>query len=165
MSSWRCSLSLHPSWRPQRNAKAQEGEQEESKSKKSALTTPSGSGGETPIERNSGPSLESEKAKDNKASVGEASSTVEGGRSEIVSSAVSEGGTERDDALGKEFREAVDGGNFGWLNGNWESWKDRRDLLDDVIAKGADFTVRFIQNVENAKRRVLAALFDKGERE
>ena len=29
---------------------------------------------------------------------------------------------------------------------------ERRDLLDDVIAKGADVTVRFIQNVERCKR-------------
>ena len=56
-----------------------------------------------------------------------------------------------DDALGKEFREAVDGENFEWLEANWWSWKDRKDLLDDVIAKGADFTVRFIQNVEMQK--------------
>ena len=83
------------------------------------MTTPSGSGGGTLVERNSGPSLESGKAKDNKASIGEASSTVEGSRSEIVSFAVSEGGAESDDALGKEFREAVDGGNFGWLRANW----------------------------------------------
>ena len=73
------------------------------------MTTPSGSGGGTLVERNSGPSLESGKAKENKASVGEASSTVEGGRSEVVSSAVSESGAESDDALGKEFRKAVDG--------------------------------------------------------
>ena len=32
-----------------------------------------------------------------------------------------------------------------------------------MIAKGADATVRLIQNVGRAKRRVLAALFDKGE--
>ena len=49
------------------------------------------------------------------------------------------------------------------VEGKLGSWKDRRDLLDDVIGKGADVTVRFIQNVEDAKRRVLAALFDKGE--
>ena len=61
------------------------------------------------------------------------------------------------------FREAVDGENFEWLNANWGRWRDRKDLLDDVIAKGADVTVRFIQNVRDAKRRVLAALFDKGE--
>ena len=67
--------------------------------------------------------------------------------------------------LGVEFREAVDGENFEWLNANWERWKERKDLLDYVIAKGADVTVRFIQNVESAKQRVLAALFDKGERE
>ena len=29
-----------------------------------------------------------------------------------------------------------------------EEMEKRKDLFDDVIAKGADFTVRFIQNVE-----------------
>ena len=52
--------------------------------------------------------------------------------------------------------------NFVWLNGNWESWEDRDDLLDDVIAKGADVTVKLIQNVGGAKERALAALFDQG---
>ena len=164
MSSWRCFLSLHPSWRPQRDARCtKKGKKKKGKGKKPGLTTPSGSGGGTLVERNSGPRLESEKAKENKASVGEASSTVEGGRSEVVSFAVSESGAESDDALGKEFREAVDGGNFGWLKANWERWEDRKDLLDDVIAKGADVTVKLIQNVESAKEHVLAALFDKGE--
>ena len=88
---------------------------------------------------------------------------VEGDRSEIVSSAVSESGVESDDDLRKEFWKAVDGGNFEWLRANRERWEDRRDLLDYVIAKGADFTVWLIQNVEDAKERVLAALFDKGE--
>ena len=153
MSSWLCFLSLHPSWRPQRDARStgKGGTRRKSKGKKPALTTPSGSGGGTLVERNSGPSLESEKARENKASVGEASSTVEGGRSEMVPSAVSGSGAESDDVLGKEFREAVDGRNFGWLKANWMSWKKRKDLLDDVIAKGADVTVRLIQNVESAK--------------
>ena len=44
-----------------------------------------------------------------------------------------------------------------------EKWKERNDLLDDVIAKDADVTVKLIQNVESARGRVLAALFDKGE--
>jgi hypothetical protein len=135
-----------------------------SKGKKPALTTPSGSGGETPVVRNSVPSLESGTAKDNKASVGEAPSTVEGGRSDVVSSAVSESGAERDDVFGKEFREAVDRENFGWLNVHLRDWKDRGDLPDDVIAKGADVTVWFIQRVGKAKRFILAALFDKGEK-
>ena len=130
----------------------EEEEEEESKGKKPALTTPSGSGGGAPVEHNSGPRLESEKAKENKASVGGASSTVEGGRSEVMPSAVSEGGAESDDALGKGFREAVDGENFEWLKENWVSWRKRRDLLDYVIAKGVDVTVWFIQSVESAKR-------------
>ena len=41
--------------------------------------------------------------------------------------------------------------DFGWLNENLESWEMRNDLLDDVIAKGADVTVRFIQNVGRCK--------------
>ena len=68
-----------------------------------------------------------------------------------------------EDDVGGRFKEAVDGENFEWLKENWESWKKRNDLLDDVIAKGADVTVRLIQNVRRAKRCVLAALFDKGE--
>ena len=81
-----------------------------------------------------------------------------------MSSAVSEGDAERDDALGMEFWKALDGGNFGWLKENYVSWRDRRDLLDCVIAKGADAAVWLIQNVDTvAKRCVLAALFDKGE--
>jgi hypothetical protein len=67
------------------------------------------------------------------------------------------------DDMGVRFRKAVDGGNFGWLNANLENWKERRDLLDYVIEKGADFTARIIQNIVSAKGRVLAALFDKGE--
>ena len=50
------------------------------------------------------------------------------------------------------------------VGGNWRKWWDRRDLLDNLIAKGADVTVRVIQNVDRHMGRcVLAALFDKGE--
>ena len=66
--------------------------------------------------------------------------------------------------VGVKFRKAAEEGNFEWLNAHLERWQDRKDLLDDVIRKSADFTVKFIQNVNMfAKRRVLAALFDKGE--
>ena len=37
------------------------------------------------------------------------------------------------------------------VEGILEEWKDRKDLLDYVIGKGADFTVKFIQNAEDAK--------------
>ena len=50
------------------------------------------------------------------------------------------------------------------VKANQERWKERKDLLDDVIAKGADVTVWFIQNVEDCRRCVFAALFDKGEK-
>ena len=67
------------------------------------------------------------------------------------------------DDVGVGFRGAVDKEDFGWLNANWKRWHKHNDLFDDVIGKGADFTVWFIQNVKDAKGRVLAALFDKGE--
>ena len=41
--------------------------------------------------------------------------------------------------------------NFEWLEENWESWQERKDLLDDVITKGADVTVKLIQNVDRCK--------------
>ena len=60
-----------------------------------------GPGREIPVRHHSGPRPELEKTKDNKASIGEASSTVESGRSEMVSSAVSGNGTESGDDLGE----------------------------------------------------------------
>ena len=53
--------------------------------------------------------------------------------------------------LEAEFREAVDGENFEWLRENWTSWMDRDDLLDYVVAKGADVTVKFIQTADGCK--------------
>ena len=66
--------------------------------------------------------------------------------------------------LGVGFREAVDGGNVGWLNANCESWWDRRDLLDDVIGKGADVAVWFIQNVgmQNGVHLLHSLIREKG---
>jgi hypothetical protein len=52
------------------------------------------------MEGNFGPRLESRKTKDNKENSGETSNTV------------ARDGSESDDALGKEFREAVEGGEL-----------------------------------------------------
>ena len=68
------------------------------------------------------------------------------------------------DDVGVGFKRAVDERNFDWLEKNWERWKERKDLLDDVVAKGADVTVMIIQSVGRAKRCALAALFDKGDK-
>ena len=121
------------------------------KGKKPALTTlhdAPGSGGETPVGRNSGPSLESGKAKDNKASVKMAPSTVEGNRSEVVPLAVSGSSTKREDVLGKKFWKAVDGEDFGWLGVDAERWRNRRDLFDNLIRGGPDATAKLIQNLK-----------------
>ena len=93
-------------------------------------------------------------AKD-KASAGEASSIVERGRSETMSSAVSGSGAEDDDVLGKEFLKAAHGGNFEWLNRNQKSWERRRDLFDDVVAKSGDVIVWLIQRAEITKEMYL----------
>ena len=55
------------------------------------------------------------------------------------------------DDVGIRFREAVEGENFEWLRTKWRRLEGRRDLLDYVIAKGADVTVKLIQNVEVCK--------------
>ena len=68
------------------------------------------------------------------------------------------------DAVGVRFKEALDKENVEWLHVNWWAWKERKDLFDYVIRKGADFAVKLIQMAEFAKGRVLAALFDKGEK-
>ena len=68
------------------------------------------------------------------------------------------------DTLGVWLRRAVYGGNFEWLREDWWIWEARNDLIDDVIANGADFTVKLIRCFDHAKRGVLAALFDKGEK-
>ena len=107
-----------------------------------------GPGREIPVRHHSGPRSELEKTKDNKASIGEASSTVEGSISEVVSCADSGNDTESGDVVGVEFRKAVEGEHFGWLEANWLSWIYRKDLLDYVITKGVVVTVRLIQNVE-----------------
>ena len=46
-----------------------------------------------------------------------------------------------------QFREAVEEENVRWLKVNVWSWWERKDLLDDVIEKSADFTARIIQNI------------------
>ena len=42
-----------------------------------------------------------------------------------------------------------------------ESGEDRNDLFDYVVTKSVEFIVGFINQVENAKRPTLAALFIK----
>ena len=122
MSSWRCFLSLHPSWRHRkgiRKRRTRKGARRGNRLRPLLQEI----GGGILIERNSGPRLESGKAKDNKESFGRASSAVESGGSDIVSFAASGNGAERVDAFGKEFWKAVDGENFVWLSENLESWR------------------------------------------
>ena len=72
-----------------------------------------GPGREIPVRHHSGPRPELEKTKESKASIGETPTTVKESRSEVVSFADSGNDTESDDALGKEFRKAVDGETLG----------------------------------------------------
>src|ERR1700722_3730237 len=50
---------------------------------------------------------------------------------------------------------------FKSIKRDWEKWRDRVDLFDHVVTKSVDFIARFINQVENAKRPTLAALFVK----
>jgi len=48
---------------------------------------------------------------------------------------------------------------FVSIKEGWEGWRDRTDLFDCVVTKGVEFIVGFINQVLDAKRRTLAALF------
>ena len=122
-----------------------------------------GLGREIPVQYHSESRPDLEKTKDSRASVGEASSSV--GRSEkmIVPSVVfGRRAITNVDAVEHGFRKAVDEEDFVWLNANRENWWGRANLLEDVIAKGADVTARIIQNVIDARQYILVALFEKG---
>ena len=43
----------------------------------------------------------------------------------------------------------------------WEKWENRKDLFDHVVMKSVEFIIGFINQVEDAKRPTLAALFLK----
>ena len=58
------------------------------------------------------------------------------------------------DEVETRFWKAVDKEDFEWLRKTGVSWRDRRDLLDDVIAKGVDVTVRLIQSVDDLQNGV-----------
>ena len=44
---------------------------------------------------------------------------------------------------------------------DWRKWSDRNDLFDYVVTKSVEFITGFINQVEDAKRPTLAALFIK----
>ena len=85
---------------------------------------------------------------------------IEGNEDEAMSSVVPRSA----DVVGDGFKRAVGSDDFGWLNKHREGWEPRDDLPNYVIAEGPDVTVKLIENVKdkNAKRCLLAALFDMG---
>ena len=87
---------------------------------------------------------------------------IEGNEDEAMSSVVPRSA----DVVGDGFKRAVGSDDFGWLNKHREGWEPRDDLPNYVIAEGPDVTVKLIENVKdkNAKRCLLAALFDMGGR-
>ena len=56
------------------------------------------------------------------------------------------------DALGKEGVVSI--------MEDWAKWENR-DLFDCVVTKGREFIIEFINQVDDAKRHILAALFIK----
>ena len=116
----------------------------QSKNEKSALSTvlfdtSVGPGREIPVKSTSGSS----------SKPGKAPQIVGGSKGASVSSAVPKrSGTARGDVLEREFRKAVDGADFGWLKTNVNGWLNRKGLLDYVLGKGVDFTVKLIRSFE-----------------
>src|ERR1700722_14841655 len=50
---------------------------------------------------------------------------------------------------------------FESIKQNWGKWRYRKDLFDYVVTKSVEFIIGFINQVEDAKRPILAALFIK----
>ena len=63
--------------------------------------------------------------------------------------------------MAEDVIKALEEDGFGSIKRDWEKWKDRNDLFDHVVTKSVEFIVGFINQVENAKRPTLAALFIK----
>ena len=79
--------------------------------------------------------------------------------------AVFGGSTESDDVLGKNSGKQLKVGTLSGWRQIGEDGRERNDLLDNVIRRGADFTVRFVENGgASARCSVLAALFDQGKK-
>ena len=57
--------------------------------------------------------------------------------------------------------EAVEEDGFVSIKRDWEKWRNRNDLFDYVVTKSVEFITGFINQVGNAKRPTLAALFIK----
>src|ERR1700722_601881 len=57
--------------------------------------------------------------------------------------------------------EALDENGFGSIKQDWGTWSNRNDLFDQVVMKGVEFIVGFINQVKELKGRTLAALFIK----
>ena len=54
---------------------------------------------------------------------------------------------------------ALEEEGFERIKRDWRKWGKRNDLFDYVVTKDLDFIVGFINQVEDAKRPTLAALF------
>ena len=56
---------------------------------------------------------------------------------------------------------AVEENGFGSIKRDWRRWENRSDLFDYVVMKSVEFIARFINQIKDAKRPTLAALFIK----
>jgi hypothetical protein len=65
--------------------------------------------------------------------------------------------SERD--VNEDVVKALEQPGFEGIKNDWRKWKDRKDLFDYVVTKSVVFITGFINQVEDAKTRTLAALF------
>ena len=63
--------------------------------------------------------------------------------------------------MNEDVIKALEEDGFVSIKSDWKKWEYRNDLFDYVVMKGIEFIVGFINQVEWAKRRTLAALFIK----
>ena len=69
--------------------------------------------------------------------------------------------TASESGVAQDVIKAVEEDGFGRIRDDWYKWQHRNDLFDHVVMKSVEFIVGFINQVENARKLTLAALFIK----
>ena len=54
--------------------------------------------------------------------------------------------------MAQDVIEALEEDGFESIKRDWEKWWNRNDLFDEVVMKGVEFIIGFINQVEDAKR-------------
>src|ERR1700722_20019287 len=69
--------------------------------------------------------------------------------------------TASESGVAQDVIDALEEPGFESIKNDWRKWQHRKDLFDHVVMKSVEFIIGFINQVENARKLTLAALFIK----